>query len=118
MNVGQILETHLGLAAKGLGEQIDKMLQQQRTIAELRIFLDKIYNKVGGEQEDLDSLTDEEILVLAGNLRKGVPLATPVFDGAEENQIKELLEWLSCHVRANRFCLTDVQVNSSIVLLL
>ncbi len=92
MNVGQILETHLGLAAKGLGEQIDKMLQQQRTIAELRIFLDKIYNKVGGEQKELDTLTDEEILVLAGNLRKGVPLATPVFDGAEEGQIKELLE--------------------------
>lgn len=92
MNVGQILETHLGMAAKGLGEQIDKMLKQQREIAELRIFLDKIYNKVGGQQEDLDSLTDDEILVLAGNLRAGVPLATPVFDGAEESQIKELLE--------------------------
>ena len=92
MNVGQILETHLGMAAKGLGEQIDKMLKQQREIAELRVFLDKIYNKVGGQQEDLDSLTDDEILVLAGNLRAGVPLATPVFDGAEESQIKELLE--------------------------
>ncbi|TCB82118.1 DNA-directed RNA polymerase subunit beta [Acinetobacter sp. ANC 4173] len=92
MNVGQILETHLGMAAKGLGEQIDKMLKQQREIAELRIFLDKIYNKVGGQQEDLDSLTDDEILILAGNLRAGVPLATPVFDGAEEAQIKELLE--------------------------
>ena len=92
MNVGQILETHLGMAAKGLGEQIDKMLKQQRTIAELRSFLDKIYNKVGGEQEQLDTLTDEEILKLAGNLRAGVPLATPVFDGAEESQIKELLE--------------------------
>src|SRR5574344_3129570 len=92
MNVGQILETHLGMAAKGLGEQIDKMLKQQREIAELREFLDKIYNKVGGEQEDLDSLTDDEILVLAGNLRAGVPLATPVFDGAEEGQIKELIE--------------------------
>jgi len=92
MNVGQILETHLGLAAKGLGEQIDKMLKQQRAIAELRDFLDKIYNKVGGEQEQLDTLTDDEILKLAGNLSKGVPLATPVFDGAEEGQIKELLE--------------------------
>ncbi len=92
MNVGQILETHLGLAARGLGEQIDKMLKQQRTVFELREFLDKIYNKVGGEQEDLDSLSDEEILKLAGNLRAGVPLATPVFDGAEETQIKELLE--------------------------
>jgi DNA-directed RNA polymerase subunit beta len=92
MNVGQILETHLGMAAKGLGDKIDKMMKEQRTVLELREFLDKIYNKVGGEQEDLDSLTDEEILVLSGNLRKGVPLATPVFDGAEEGQIKELLE--------------------------
>ncbi len=92
MNVGQILETHLGLAAKGLGEQIDKMLKQQRAIADLRDFLDKIYNKVGGEQEELNSLTDDEVLALAGNLRGGVPIATPVFDGAEESQIKELLE--------------------------
>ncbi|WP_010114066.1 DNA-directed RNA polymerase subunit beta [Acinetobacter sp. P8-3-8] len=92
MNVGQILETHLGMAAKGLGDKIDKMLKEQRTVLELREFLDKIYNKVGGEQEDLDSLTDDEILVLSGNLRQGVPLATPVFDGAEESQIKELLE--------------------------
>ena len=68
------------------------MLKEQRTVLELREFLDKIYNKVGGEQEDLDSLTDEEILALAGNLRAGVPLATPVFDGAEESQIKDLLE--------------------------
>ena len=92
MNVGQILETHLGMAAKGLGDQIDKMMKEQRTVLELREFLDKIYNKVGGEQEDLDSLTDQEILALSGNLRKGVPLATPVFDGAEESQIKDLLE--------------------------
>ncbi|MEC8886824.1 MAG: DNA-directed RNA polymerase subunit beta [Pseudomonadota bacterium] len=95
MNVGQILETHLGLAAKGLGEQIDKMIKQQRAMADLRDFLDKIYNKVGGTQENLDSLTDEEVLKLAGNLRGGVPLATPVFDGAEEGQIKELLELAS-----------------------
>ncbi|MCK7609828.1 DNA-directed RNA polymerase subunit beta [Acinetobacter portensis] len=92
MNVGQILETHLGMAARGLGEKIDKMMQEQRTIMELREFLDKIYNKVGGEQEDLDSLTDQEVLALSKNLRKGVPLATPVFDGADEGQIKELLE--------------------------
>ena len=71
---------------------IDKMMKEQRTVLELRGFLDKIYNKVGGEQEDLDSLTDDEILVLSGNLRAGVPLATPVFDGAEESQIKDLLE--------------------------
>ncbi|TXJ08284.1 MAG: DNA-directed RNA polymerase subunit beta [Acinetobacter sp.] len=92
MNVGQILETHLGLAAKGLGEQIDKMVKQQRSIAELRDFMDKIYNKVGGEQEELDTLSDDEILKLAGNLSGGVPIATPVFDGAKESQIKELLE--------------------------
>ncbi len=92
MNVGQILETHLGMAAKGLGDKIDKMMQEQRTVLELREFLDKIYNKVGGEQEDLDSLTDQEILALSKNLRVGVPLATPVFDGAEESQIKDLLE--------------------------
>ena len=92
MNVGQILETHLGMAAKGLGDKIEKMLKEQRTVLELREFLDKIYNKVGGEQEDLDSLTDAEVLALSGNLRAGVPLATPVFDGAEESQIKDLLE--------------------------
>ncbi len=59
-----------------------KCWKEQRTVLELREFLDKIYNKVGGEQEDLDSLTDDEILALSGNLRAGVPLATPVFDGA------------------------------------
>ena len=73
MNVGQILETHLGMAAKGLGDKIEKMLKEQRTVIELREFLDKIYNKVGGEQEELDSLTDAEILALSGNLRAGVP---------------------------------------------
>lgn len=103
------------MAAKGLGEQIGKMLKQQRTIAELRSFLDKIYNKVGGEQEQLDTLTDEEILKLSGNLRAGVPLATPVFDGAEESQIKELLELAELHVLVNRSCLMDVQVSSLIV---
>ncbi len=92
MNVGQILETHLGLAAKGLGEKIDKMLQQERQIGELRDFLDKIYNQVGGEQENLDTLTDAEVKALAQNLVGGVPLATPVFDGAEEKQIKSLLK--------------------------
>ncbi len=107
MNVGQILETHLGMAAKGLGEEIDKMLKAQRTVLELRGFLDKIYNKVGGEQEDLDSLTDDEILVLSGNLRAGVPLATPVFDGAEESQIKEGLLELANISRTGQTVLYD-----------
>ena len=91
MNVGQILETHLGMAAKGLGVKIDQMLQEQRKVAEVREFLGRIYNNGAGRAEDLKSLTDKEILTLAGNLRQGVPMATPVFDGAAEESIKELL---------------------------
>ncbi|MEH6559734.1 MAG: DNA-directed RNA polymerase subunit beta [Oceanicoccus sp.] len=91
MNVGQILETHLGLAAKGLGEKIDAMLQEQRKIAELRKFLESIYNGDGGRKEDLKSFTDEEIIEMAGNLRGGVPMATQVFDGASEAEVKNLL---------------------------
>jgi|TARA_B110000908_G_scaffold46545_1_gene56761 DNA-directed RNA polymerase subunit beta len=91
MNVGQILETHLGLAAKGLGEKIDTMLQEQRKIAELRKFLESIYNGDGGRKEDLKSFTDQEIIEMAGNLRGGVPMATQVFDGASEAEVKNLL---------------------------
>ncbi|OOZ38910.1 DNA-directed RNA polymerase subunit beta [Solemya pervernicosa gill symbiont] len=91
MNVGQILETHLGWAAKGVGKRIGQMLDTQREIAEMREFLDKVYN-TSGKQEDLDSFSDEEIVELAGNLRKGVPMATPVFDGAAEVEIKRMLE--------------------------
>ncbi|MCX4026302.1 DNA-directed RNA polymerase subunit beta [Endozoicomonas sp. SM1973] len=92
MNVGQILETHLGLAAKGLGEKIDRMIKAQQSIAELRDFLKKVYNDVGeGRFEDLDSFSDAELLELAYNLRGGVPMATQVFDGAREEEIKELL---------------------------
>jgi DNA-directed RNA polymerase subunit beta len=91
MNVGQILETHLGLAAKGLGEKIDTMLQEQRKIAELRKFLESIYNGDGGRKEDLKSFTDQEVIEMAGNLRGGVPMATQVFDGASEAEVKNLL---------------------------
>ncbi|PZN33697.1 MAG: DNA-directed RNA polymerase subunit beta [Proteobacteria bacterium] len=91
MNIGQILETHLGWAAKGLGLKIGRMLDENRQVAEIRAFLDEIYNKTGGQRADLDSLTDEEILTLAGNLRHGVPMATPVFDGASEEEIKHML---------------------------
>ncbi|MBM70411.1 MAG: DNA-directed RNA polymerase subunit beta [Haliea sp.] len=91
MNVGQILETHLGMAAKGLGVKIDQMLQEQRKVAEVREFLERIYNNGSGRTEDLKSLNDKEILALAENLRAGVPMATPVFDGAAEESIKELL---------------------------
>jgi len=92
MNVGQVLETHLGWAAKGLGKKIDAMLKTQQKIAEIRKFLDAIYNKTEGRHEDLKSFSDEEILELAHNLRKGVPMATPVFDGIHEEDIKQLLE--------------------------
>lgn len=92
MNVGQVLETHLGWAAKGLGHKINAMVQAQEKVVEIRKFLDKIYNKSGGQQEDLKSFSDEEILDLAKNLCRGVPIATPVFDGCEESELKGLLE--------------------------
>ncbi len=91
MNIGQILETHLGWAAKGLGRKIEQMLEVQKPVAELRKFLDKIYNGTG-QKADLDSLSDEEILEMARNLTGGVPMATPVFDGALESEIKDMLE--------------------------
>ncbi|ALP52370.1 DNA-directed RNA polymerase subunit beta [Candidatus Tenderia electrophaga] len=91
MNIGQVLETHLGWAAKGMGRRIGEMLDQQRKIAEIRGFLDKAYN-TSGHKEDLDSFTDDEIIELAGNLRAGVPMATQVFDGASEEEIKGMLE--------------------------
>ncbi len=91
MNVGQVLETHLGWAAKGLGQRIDAMLRAQTEVAQVRAFLADVYNS-SGKSEDLDSLSDEEVLELASNLRGGVPLATPVFDGATEGEIKYMLE--------------------------
>ncbi len=91
MNVGQILETHLGWAAKGLGVKIGEMLKAHAKIADLRKALNLIYNS-SGRQEDLSQLTDEEVLELARNLTDGVPFATPVFDGATEEEIKSMLE--------------------------
>ncbi len=91
MNVGQVLETHLGWAANGLGVKIEKMLRAHTAVVELRAFLEKIYN-TSGKREDLDSFTDEEILELARHLTRGVPLATPVFDGATEEEIRAMLK--------------------------
>jgi len=91
MNVGQILETHLGWAAKGLGLKIGKLIDAQNSANELRKVLDKIYNS-GGKPEQLQDLDDTEILNLAHNLRGGVPFATPVFDGANEQEIKDMLD--------------------------
>jgi DNA-directed RNA polymerase subunit beta len=91
MNIGQILETHLGWAAKGVGAKIGKMLEAQQAISEVRKFISQVYNETGGQKEDVKSLTDAEVVELAGNLRHGVPMATPVFDGASEEEIKSLL---------------------------
>jgi DNA-directed RNA polymerase subunit beta len=91
MNIGQILETHLGWAAKGLGHRIDEMLRQQAKTAEVRKYLDQIYN-ASGRGEDIGELDDREVVELAKNLRGGVPFATPVFDGAHESEIKGMLE--------------------------
>jgi DNA-directed RNA polymerase subunit beta len=91
MNVGQILETHLGWAAKGLGLRIGELLAGSAKAAELRKFLDRVYSS-GARAEDLQSLGDEDIVQLAENLKGGVPFATPVFDGATEKEIKEMLE--------------------------
>ncbi|MDO9169019.1 MAG: DNA-directed RNA polymerase subunit beta [Methylobacter sp.] len=96
MNVGQVLETHLGWAAKGLGIKIGKMLeaqydQEKAKVTAIRDYLDKIYNS-SGRKEDLDSFTDQEILEMATNLVGGVPMATPVFDGASEDEIRTMLK--------------------------
>ncbi len=95
MNIGQILETHLSWAAKGLGHRIQEMLEANAKVAELRKFLDQIYNhdrKLSGERVDLTEFTDEQLLEMARNLTTGVPMATPVFDGAAEHEIKGMLK--------------------------
>jgi DNA-directed RNA polymerase subunit beta len=91
MNIGQVLETHLGWAAKGLGNKIDKMMRAKANADEVRGFLEEIYNG-SGKKEDLHEFNDTEVLELAQNLRKGVPFATPVFDGADESEIRGMLE--------------------------
>jgi DNA-directed RNA polymerase subunit beta len=92
MNIGQILETHLGWAAKGIGLKIGAMLDKQKKVEDLRKFLKKVYETRGPHKEDVESLSDDEIVALARNLRTGLPVATPVFDGASEDEIKALLE--------------------------
>ncbi|MES9848988.1 MAG: DNA-directed RNA polymerase subunit beta, partial [Candidatus Thiodiazotropha sp.] len=91
MNVGQVLETHLGFAAKGVGRQIGALLDAQGKIVELRKFLEKVYN-TSGKSEDIKSLNDDEVVAMCQNLRQGVPMATPVFDGAHESEVKHMLE--------------------------
>ena len=92
MNIGQILETHLGWAAKGLGVRIGEMLKEEAKITEVRKFLDQIYNDASGKKEDIKSLNDDEVVELAQHLKNGVPFATSVFDGASESDIKYMLD--------------------------
>ncbi|OOY44407.1 DNA-directed RNA polymerase subunit beta, partial [Solemya velum gill symbiont] len=105
MNIGQVLETHLGFAAKGLGDRIGEMLDAQKNASEVRAFLDKVYN-TSGKKEDLDSFSDDEIFEMAGNLRGGVPMATPVFDGAHEDEIRGMLK-LAGLPESGQMTLTD-----------
>ncbi len=95
MNIGQILEVHLGWAAKGLGHRIQRMLEANAAIADLRKFLNEIYNhdkSLVGERVDLSQFSDDELLNMAKNLTDGVPMASPVFDGASEQEIKRMLD--------------------------
>jgi DNA-directed RNA polymerase subunit beta len=91
MNIGQVLEVHLGWAGKGLGQRIGDMLQREAAAAEIRAFLDRIYNGTG-RKEDLNQLSDDEIRSMAQELTNGVPFASPVFDGATEKEIGDMLQ--------------------------
>ncbi|MFA7416630.1 MAG: DNA-directed RNA polymerase subunit beta [Rhizobium sp.] len=106
MNIGQILETHLGWAAKGIGHRIDEMLRQQASVAELRKFVGKAYNSAG-HGADIDSLSDTELSEMASNLRSGLPFATPVFDGAKEEEIRTMLDLAYPADVTKRMGLTD-----------
>ena len=92
MNVGQVLETQLGWAAKGIGDKIGVMIDQQESIANLREYITEIYNSLDGLQEEISDLTDAEVVELAGNLRHGLPVSTPIFDGARESDVEQMLE--------------------------
>jgi len=92
MNIGQVLETHLGWAAKGLGLRIGEMLEAKNSVQNLRKFLDQVYNSDRKGRVDMAEFSDEEVLAMSNNLKQGVPMATPVFDGASEAEIKHLLK--------------------------
>jgi len=107
MNIGQILETHLGMACRGVGEKINRMLEAQQEIHKLRNFIQEVYNVGESRQEvDVASFSDDEVLRLAANLRAGLPIATPAFDGAAEKEIKELFK-LADMPESGQFILTD-----------
>jgi len=107
MNIGQILETHLGMAARGVGEKINRMLEAQQEIHKLRNFIQEVYNVGESRQEvDIATFSDDEVMRLASNLRAGLPIATPAFDGAAEKEIKELFN-LADMPQSGQFTLTD-----------
>ena len=114
MNIGQVLEMHLGWAAKGLGDRIDEMLKENEKISEVRNFLDKIYNTSSGKSEDIKSLKDNEVKELAEHLANGVPFATPVFDGGAEEDIQQMLDLAypddSEHTKLLNFAANKTQV--------
>lgn len=105
MNIGQILETHLGMAAKGIGDQINNMLKKQEKISHLRKFIQKTFDLGENlrQKVNLEEFSNEEVLHLAQNLRKGVPIATPVFDGAKENEIKQMLKFANLPISGQIF---------------
>jgi DNA-directed RNA polymerase subunit beta len=92
MNIGQVLETHLGWAAKGVGQRIGDLLDEKAKAADIKSFLNKVYNSDRKDRVRLGEFSNDEIMVMAENLRDGVPMATPVFDGAHESEIKQLLK--------------------------
>ncbi len=108
MNIGQVLEVHLGWAAKGLGWRLQELLESERgkQVKEIRAFLNKVYNTTG-KKEDLDSLTDDEVIAMARRLQNGIPFATPVFDGANEDQIGQMLKMAFPDEEAKRLQLTE-----------
>jgi len=113
MNIGQILEAHLGWAAKGLGLRIGELAQQHATVGELRKLIDKIYN-TSGRGAEIGSLSDEEVAELAKNLKNGVPFATPVFDGAKEEEIRAMLDLAYPEGVAQRLNLTATKTQATL----
>ncbi|RCS56642.1 DNA-directed RNA polymerase subunit beta [Parvibium lacunae] len=111
MNVGQVLEVHLGWAAKGIGQRINEMLKRQAKAAEVRKLLEQLYNETG-RKENLQELSDDEVLELADNLKKGVPFATPVFDGAHESEIRRMLDLAYPEDVAQRMQLTETKTQA------
>lgn len=110
MNIGQVLEVHLGWAAKGIGWRIAEMLKTEQ-VRQIRSFLNEVYNRTG-KTEDLDSLTDDELMAMARNLQNGMPFATPVFDGATEDQIRMMLDLAFPDEEAKRLELTPAKTQA------